>query len=537
MSNNTVIAAPDALALMARGVEQLAELLALTLGPCAPGVLNAVGRARPEVLHDSGTIARRVVETPVRGADAGAMLLRNMAWTMRERYGDGVATASVLAAALVQGAVKHVVAGSDPMLLRRGIERGVAAACQALVAQAAPAIGQEQLARLASSVTSNLALAAVLGELFQQLRPHPAILIEEFAAPYLNRQYLDGGRWRARPAIRALMPENGSEQILRKPLLFLVQEPLVWLAQVLPVLEFITALPEKPPLLCIAPEIGGEALATLALNHARGTLSIGTAVLTMETSRSDDLHDIALLSGAQIYGDERGRSIRHIQPESLGCVEKATVSREYLTLLGRSGGGHAIESCIAALHVRQAQPDCGEAEREQLRMRAARLAGGVGILKIGAHTPLERAAMKDAARKALRVLDGALEAGLVPGGGMAYLRSIAAVEEAQAACRYDDEAFGVACVAQALEAPFLQLVKSTTLYPPLVLAEVRQRGLVDGFDVATERYVPVRDMAVCDTLSITRAALEMAASVAAMTITTDQIVLSATHRREPQIQP
>ena len=537
--SSPLIRSPAALVEIRRGFDTLASLLALTLGPTQGRVLIDGARGAPEVLCDSGTIARRVIELPRRGEDVGAMLLRNMAWTMRERYGDGAATASVLAQALLRQASRLVAAGANPMLLRRGIERGVAAATQALTAQARPVTGQEQLARLATGVTGDSELGAVLGEMFDLLGPGAALLVEEFAAPYLDREYLDGGRWRARPAARALMPEGMAELVLEHPLVVVVDQEIRRLEQVQPILELAVQAPGRPPLLFVGRGIHEAALAALTLNHARGVLTIGAAIVASgDPALSDDLSDIALLVGGQLIGELGGHPLRDVRPACFGRARRAGLSREYLTIVGGAADQPAIQQRIAELRSRCARLERTHPDWQRLRLRAARLAGGVGILKVGAYTPRERELKKELANKALRVLAAALEEGLVSGGGVAYLACREAVLAAQAACSDPDEAAGVGAVGMALEAPFDQIVRNHGgVYPPLARAEIERRGPGYGFDAQTGRYVPMAEVGVLDSLSVARGALEAAASAAVMAITTEVVVLRPGRRRELRIRP
>jgi chaperonin GroEL len=450
-----------------------------------------------------------------------------------------VATASVLAQALLRGATRLVAAGADPMRLRPGIERGVAAAAEALAAQAVPAAGQDMLSRLATGVTGDPELGALLGEMFDILGVGAALLVEEFAAPHLDREYLDGGRWRARPAARALMPEGTAELTLDQPLVLVIDQKIDHLGQVQAALELAVRTPGRPALLLVARGIGGEALSTLTLNHARGALTIGAAIVTTsDPALSQDLDDIALMTGGQVLADLLGRPPQAVRPAYFGRARRATLSHEHLTIVGGSGDSQAIQQRVAELRGRVARLEYTHHDWERLRMRAARLAGGVGIIKVGAYTTRARDIKKELVKKALCVLAAALEEGLVPGGGVAYLNCRPAVLAARARCADADEAAGVGLVAAALDAPFAQIVSNHGgVYPPLARAEIERLGPGFGFDTLCGRYVSMADIGVLDSLSVTRGALRLAASTAVMASTTELVVLRPRQRRAPRMRP
>lgn len=538
MSSNSLIRAPHALERLRHGFDELARLLALTLGPTRGVVLVDIPQRPPEVLTDSGDIARRVIELPVRGVDAGAMLLRQAVWTMHERYGDGAATVAVLAQAMVCEAARMIAAGADPMLLRRGIERGVAAASGALVAQTQPGSGQVQLTRMATSITGDPALGVVLGEMFDVLGPHAALTVEEFAAPYLEREYVDGGRWPAQTASRALMPDEIAPLVLHNPYILVADQELQTVAHVRSALAALVDAAAHRPLLIVARGIGGEALTTLVINHTQGRLSIGAAILRFPGFMGDDLSDIALLTGAKVYGEMLGAPPQQADLIDLGTARRVTLDRDGLTIVGGGGDAGAIRRRVDELRSRLAALGRMDGDWERLRLRVARLAGGIGVLKIGAFTPTERALKVEQARKAVRTLDLALNEGVVPGGGVAYLNCSAAVRASEQACRHPDEAHGVAIVAAALETPFMQIVRNHgIIHPAVALNTVRRLGPEYGFDAVTGQYVDIVRQGVIDCTAVLRGALETAGSAASMTITTELLVLVPAHRREQRADP
>lgn len=540
MEHRSLIQSPEALSRVCRGFDELATLLALTLGPTQGTIVSDV-RGKPEVLTDAGTIARRVIELPRRGEDAGAMILRNMVWQMRERYGDGAATASVLAQAMVREAAPLIAAGAHSMLIRRGIEHGVRAACESLMTQAQAISGQAMFTQLATSITGDPDIGALLGEMFDVLGPHAALVIEEYAAPYLDHEYIDGGRWQTRLAARGLLPEGQRELTLHRPLVVLVDQELESVAQLRPALEYAATLVEngmKAPLLIVARAISGAALDTVVLNHARGALIIGAAIPSTGSALSDDLSDIALLTGGDVIADVLGRSPQRLQQLWLGRARQVRLQRDSLTIVGGTGDRRLIRERVAQLRTRTEQLQRTDHEWERLRLRSARLAGGVGIVKVGAHTEREREQRKEQIKKAVRALDAARETGVVTGGGTAYLACRPAVLAARARCTDVDEARGADAVAAALAAPFSCIVGNHgVIYPPIALAEAQRGGPAYGFDTQTGTYTCMQARGILDSVGVLRGALEAAASAAVMVLTTDVIVLPPDHRRERKLTP
>jgi chaperonin GroEL len=522
MAYAKVISSPHSLNKVSCGFEQVAQLLALTLGPTQGTVIcgNPV-----EILHDSGTIARRVIALPDRAEDVGAMLLRNLAWNMHETYGDGAATAAALSWALVREARKGITAGVNPMLLRRGIERGVEIASDALNSQAVMVKGQDELSRLAAGITHNPEAGRILGEMFAIMGENAAVEIEEYAAPYLTHDYLDGGQWRARAASRLFMPDAKPEIVLENAVVLVVNEPLERVAQIRAVLETLVNDLGKAPLLLVAPEIKGEALNTLTINHTRGAATIAATVLTTASSyRSDDMADIAVLTGGELLSSERGLPPEQTRAAHFGRARRVILTRDTLTIIGGRGEGKAqrigeLRGQLA--HLKRLE---GHSERvEKLKKRIGRLAGGMGIIKIGAHTQRERDMHKDQAKKAIRVLEAVISEGVVPGGGAAYLACINAVERIK--CSDPDEAYGVAVLAKALEAPMRQIVHNHgRMSPSVAINAARKKGHGYGFDAATGE---ITCMTVMDSLRVIRGALLAAASTASMAISTDTLVLHA----------
>src|SRR5215213_738423 len=368
--------APDAFVRLSEGFDQLASVMAATLGPTQGPILNALSSGSVELLSDAGTIARRVAELPHRGQNVGAMILRHLAWRMHEQFGDGAATAAVLSRAMVRQAGKRIAAGVDPMSIRGGLEQALPAALTALDAQSTPVDGPGVLEGVATGITGDPELGAVLGEIVDLLGSDAAITIEEFPVPYLDREYIAGAAWRAHPATRAMIAEGREEIVLENPLIMLVDQRLADVEDVRPALELAAQSTPRRPLLVISTRIDDQALATMTANQARGILNAIAAKLgSAGLPHTDDLGDIAALTGGSVLADVLGRPPRRTRGEDLGSARKVVLSRDTLTIAG--GAGDATEVAGRSSRLRRAMANLtpGSLEWKRLQGRVARLSG------------------------------------------------------------------------------------------------------------------------------------------------------------------
>ncbi len=528
-AQRSLISTPQALALLARGVEALAAPLALTLGPGNGFVLNARSKSECEILTDSSTIARRVIRLPERGSNPGAMMLRKMALELNDRFGDGAATAVVMVRAMLREANRLVAAGANPTLMVRGVKRAVEAALAALAAQARPAAGEEELVALVQGVTGDAALSQILGQMFDTMGEFATIITQEMPRPCLDYEYIRGGKWDGYIPARLLLPEGEAALILHHPLIVLADEDLNSVEQVQPMLELALAQPEKLPLLIIARSITDAALTMLTANHVRGVLTIGMFVLSSgATLIHDDLEDMAALTGGQVLSEITGSLARNVELRHVGRAGQVVLAENSVTIAGACGAPQAVQQRMAEVRAELKQtPRAENSDWDFLRVRLGRLAGGIGVLKLGAYTEQELEIKKEQVRKALRVLEAAYDGGLVPGGGTAFLACVPALRAARAACQRQDETYGVSLVEAALQAPFLQIVRNHgAVHPPLALDMVQRLGSGYGFDALLGDYANMNERHILDCLSVARGALEAAASVATMLMTADTIVFS-----------
>ena len=507
-----------------RGFDQIANLLAVTLGPTQGVILSKHDtHVAPEILSDAATIARRITALPDRAEDVGAMLMRNLVWRQHLRAGDGCATTAVLAQAILEHAHCYLAAGGSAMMLRRGIDRAARAAVNALKTMARPA-RTEELAQIAETITGDPKLSALLAEIFTKLGPDAHVTIEDYLAPYLERQYYEGGRFVGRLVSPYLITDSATRRaIIADCHVVLYAGTVSGLDDVEPLLKIVAGTSWQQVAL-IAKEISGMALMTLVLNHQQNKFKILAAELREnESKRANDFQDLAVLTGATVLSPEAGRKLEDIEPSDLGAAPRVEADADELIVIAGEGDPDAVKKQIVALRTRMDTLEETDDEFKDLHFRFARLQGQIAKLLIGAPTEAERNLIHQQAEKAIRALPMALREGVVPGGGVAFLNCIPAVRAIQAS---GDEAFGIQAVARVLEEPFRRIVLNAGLDAPAsLIADAQRRGKTFGCDAMSGNIVAMDANGILDSVGVLREALQTAVSGAAMALTTETIVL------------
>ena len=534
MPENTpkVILAPQARSALKSGFDQMAKLLAISLGPTQGIVFHTEAlKPKPEPLSDAATIARRMTALPGREENAGAMLMRSLAWRVHQRVGDGSALTAVLAQAILDQATRFVVAGANPVRVQDGIERAAAQAIAHVRDMAKPVNGPEELAAAAYTATREPSLSFILGEMFSLLGKHAHIRIENYMAPYLEREYIDGGLWEAKLITPHLL-NTGSKSIARNCNIALYHGNLENAEQVLPLIKILSQKSEKD-LLLVAHKISGQALNTLSATYIqnKNRLNIVAVDLTRAGEKAlGDLQDLAILTGAKLFNPEAGDRFESIQETDLGFALRAEAKDENLIVSGAKNALVPPSAEMDALQKYLDGLDFDDDERGEIEMRLGRLSGSMGILKIGAYTQNERDLLRQKAEQGLKALRAAQQGGLVPGGGTAFLHCIARIE--QMSCADDDERLGYRALAHALRKPFEQILANAKIENPKRLAhEISSTapGLI--FDIYQGKTCPADEAGILDCAKTLIICLETAASGAQMALSTDVIVL----KRNPRI--
>ncbi len=514
-----------------RGFDQMAELLALTLGPTKGTVLSERYQRDPEILEDAATLARRILSFRYRADSAGAMMVRHLAWRVHMRAGDGTATAAVLGRAVLREATHYIQAGANPMRVRSGIEAGLRVAYDALEQMAQDVDGEEALTQIAESLTGERRLSVVLGEMFDVLGPQAHITVENYVAPYLERVYYSGGRWSAQVQSPYLLTDQGGRRAIQEDCQVVVYQGRVQtIEDVTPLLE-VLATREKKPLLLIAQEVSGDALGALVSAHHRGDLQcILVGLKRVGDNQRNDFIDLASMTGAKLLGREQGTTLADLTVDDFGSVRRAEASAKDL-LLSDAGGDQAeirrrVEQLRAYLDTLIEQ---GE-ERDEVLLRVGRLSGGVGVLKIGAQTKTAREVLSQKAEKAISSMRIAMERGMAPGGGVAYVHTADAVRQA-ARDAEGDQRQGMLILARALEEPFLRIVQNSgAAEPKTMLADLRRLGGDAVFDATTGRMTTQDKLNLWDPVGVLWEALDAGTSGGMMALTVGALVL----HRKPQ---
>ncbi|OAH12335.1 TCP-1/cpn60 chaperonin family protein [Streptomyces jeddahensis] len=495
------------------GFDHLARTLGETLGPGSGTVLCAWGEDGAEVVSSSAVLARRITQVPGHRRNTGAALLRETVLRVDARHGDGCATTAVLAQALARCARRAVAAGAHPVRVRDGIGRGVAAACDALKAMSEPVAGERDITGLALAATADPELATVLGELTDVLGPDGAIWVREANGDETARHYIDGHRWRARPAEAAVLAHRATELTLIEPLIALVEHELSSADEVRPLLEAAG----RRTLLLVAPDITGAARTLLSVHRER---ALAVVLTTDRTRHSEDFADLGLLTGASVISPVLGLPAASVRAAHLGGVRRVLVRRGDLTVVGGHGDRSAVLQRAAALRSRAWELASGPVEREaadRLWRRQARLAGRTATLTVGARSEQEAEDRARVARRTARQLRDALREGVVPGGGVAYVDCLTAVQAVAPDDR--DEAAGLNAVAAALKAPFLRILANARVpAPELALLDAIATGPGHGVDATTGELTDMRRAGIQDTTAVAAGALVAAGETAGLLV-------------------
>jgi chaperonin GroEL len=525
----TVLFDPEASAHARRGFDTLAELLARTLGPTQGRILFASdARAEHELLADAATIARRFLALPNRAEDVGAMMLRHLVWRVHERAGDGGATAAVLAQALLAGAQRYLAAGVDATALRKGMHAAIAAALDALAAQSRPLESAADLYHLALTATGEEQISCLLAEIFDLLGSDAHVTIEDYVAPYFEREYAQGGAWQARLLSPALLTSQVLQRAVQHDVaVALFDGDLATVADVQPLLETLLRH-DRRRLLLVANTISGEALATLLLNHQRGQLRIIACELhTAGQQRADDWADLAAFTGARLRSSVWGERLDRFALQDLGQSWRVEASGTTLRVMVRAD--QPTRSAQRELVRAQATGEQPGVDVQALRKRIARLAGAEATLKLGATSKQERALLRQHAATGIAVLHGALRHGVVLGGGAAFWGCVPAVRALQLP---GEQVYGGDVVARAIEAPLRRIIANSGRHDPQVLLhEIGRRGAGFGYDARSQEIVPMEAAGILDSAEVLRVALQAAASGAATLLSTNTIVL----KRRPNV--
>jgi chaperonin GroEL len=530
MPTQFVLFDQEARTALQRGVDVMSHLIRVTLGPRARTVaIDPIlhGSKPPEILDDGATIARRTLQIAGPFEDMGAMLIRGLACKIGDSIGDGSTTAVVIAQSILNESIRYVAAGGNPMFVKRGIEKALAVALAELDRQARPVSDPEDLRRVAAACTRDPRIAALIGEIFDIIGRDGIVTVENAHGTTIEREYVEGIQWDKGWASPYLVTDTERmEATLENPGIAITDRFLTKSEDVLPFLNRALESGHRQ-LVLFAGDLSGDALATLVANKQQNIIHcVGIKAPGFGERRFRILEDIAVFTGSRMVREDAGEKVDQFQAKDLGHARRVWCNKEYFSVVEGTGDPAALRRRIAQLKA-ELPTVTDEYEKGKMRERLGKLSGGMAILKIGAPTDIERDEKKLQAEDAVAATRLALESGIVAGGGAALLGCIPAVE--RLAVADVDERLGVEILARALEAPTRQILYNGGFAPNPLIAELRQRPEGSGFDVISGEIVDMWDAGIIDPLKVVRTALDTAASVAMMALTTDALV----RKKEP----
>jgi chaperonin GroEL len=502
------------------GVDAVANAVKVTLGPKGRYVVLDKKFGAPTITNDGVTIAREIEVEDV-FENQGAQLVREVATATNDVAGDGTTTATVLAQAIVRQGLKNVAAGANPLALKRGIEKAVDEVVANIASQSKEVSGKDQIARVATISAGDEEIGDVIADAIEKVGKDGVVNVEEGQTFGMDLEFTEGMQFdKGYISPYMVTDQDRMEAVLEDPYILIANQKIGSVRDLLPVLEAV--IQSGKPLLIIAEDVEGEALATLVVNKLRGTFT-GVAVKApgFGDRRKRMLEDIGILTGGEVITEELGLKLENTQLSQLGRARRVVVAKDTTTIVDGAGDGEAIKGRINQIKAEIENTD-SDFDREKLQERLAKLSGGVAVVKVGAATETEMKEKKHRVEDALQATRAALEEGIVPGGGVALLQASSAVS--MNGTGDDDEKTGARIVLRALEEPLRQLAENAGLEGSVVVNDVRKAKKGQGLNAATNEIVDLVAAGVIDPAMVTRSALQNAASIAKNILTTEAIV-------------
>ncbi|MBQ3088396.1 MAG: chaperonin GroEL [Clostridia bacterium] len=517
-----IVFSEDARKALQSGIDQLANAVKVTLGPKGRNVVLDKKFGAPLITNDGVTIAKEIeLDDPFE--NMGAQLVKEVATKTNDAAGDGTTTATVLAQALICEGMKNVAAGANPMVVKKGVSKAVEAAVKTVVGNSKKVSGSEDIARVATVSAGDEVIGSLIAEAMDKVSADGVITVEESKTADTYIEVVEGMQF-DRGYITPYMATDTDkmEAIIDDALLLITDKKISNIQEILPLLEQIIQAGKK--LVIIAEDIEGEALSTLIVNKLRGTfVCVGVKAPGFGDRRKEMLRDIAILTGGEVITEELGLELKDTTLAQLGRAGQVKVGKENTIIVDGAGEKDAIAGRIAQIKS-QIETTTSDFDREKLQERLAKLSGGVAVLKVGAATEIEMKEKKLRIEDALSATKAAVEEGIVAGGGVALVSAVNSVKELMAATS-GDEKTGVSIVLKALEAPIRQIATNAGLEGSVIVDKIVSSGKANyGFDFYNETYVDMLEAGIVDPTKVTRSALQNAASVASMVLTTESLV-------------
>ncbi|MCH7494922.1 MAG: chaperonin GroEL [Candidatus Marinimicrobia bacterium] len=502
------------------GVDKLARAVAVTLGPKGRNVVLEKKFGAPTITKDGVTVAKEI-ELKDEMENIGAQMVREVASKTSDVAGDGTTTATILAQAILNEGLKNVAAGSNPMDLKRGIDIAVSAVVADLHKMSKPLPGKEEIAQVGSiSANNDLEIGDLIADAMEKVGKDGVITVEEAKSTDTSLEVVEGMQFdRGYLSPYFVTNADSMEAILEEPYILIHDKKISNMKDLLPILEKVSQLGK--PLLIISEDVDGEALATIVVNKLRGTLKIAAVKAPgFGDRRKSMLEDIAVLTGGTVVSEESGYKLENTTIGSLGQAKRITIDKDDTTIVEGGGKSEDIKARINQIKS-QVESSTSDYDKEKLQERLAKLAGGVAVLKIGAATEVEMKEKKARVEDALHATRAAVEEGIIPGGGVAYIRALKSLDKLKVT---GDQKVGVDIVRRALESPLRRIAENAGWEGSIVAQKVKDGKDDFGFNAASEKFVPLIADGVIDPTKVARTALENAASIAGLMITTEAVV-------------
>ncbi|MBU1147333.1 MAG: chaperonin GroEL [Candidatus Omnitrophica bacterium] len=520
----------DARSAIAKGIDILADAVKITLGPKGRNVIIDKKFGSPTITKDGVSVAKEIeLKDPYH--NMGAQLVKEVAEKTSDVAGDGTTTATVLAQAIYREGLKNVTAGSNPTLLKRGIEKAVVAVVKNLKENLSKAIkDKKEIAQVASIAANNdSAIGDLIADAMEKVGKDGVITVEEAKSMVTNLNVVEGMQFdQGYLSPYFVTDSERMEAVIENPYILIHEKKISAMKDMLPLLEKIAR--SGKPLVIIAEDIEGEALATLVVNKLRGTLNCcAVKAPGYGDRRKAMLEDIAILTGGKAVSEDLGIKLESITLDDLGKTKRVTIGKEETTIIEGAGKNNEINARISQIK-RQIEDTDSDYDKEKLQERLAKLAGGVAVINVGAATETEMKEKKARVEDALHATRAAVEEGIVPGGGVAYLRSISKLDDLKLK---GDEKIGVNIVKRALEEPIRQIIRNAGLEDSVVVNEVKGKGKNEGFNAQSGEYVDMISAGIIDPTKVSRSALENAASVAGLLLMTEVLISDIPEEEKP----
>lgn len=517
-----IIYGEDARKALQAGIDKLANTVKITLGPKGRNVVLDKKFGAPLITNDGVTIAKEI-ELEDAFENMGAQLVKEVATKTNDAAGDGTTTATLLAQALVREGMKNVAAGANPMVVRKGIKKAVDTAVEAIIANAKKVDGSKDIARVASVSAGDEKVGELIAEAMEKVSADGVITIEESNTAETYSEVVEGMQFdRGYISPYMVTDTDKMEAVLDDAYILITDKKISAIQEILPLLEQIVQAGKK--LLIVAEDIEGEALSTLLVNKLRGTFTVvAVKAPGFGDRRKEMLQDIAILTGGQVISEELGLELKDTQMTQLGRAKQVKVSKENTIIVNGAGASDAIKARIAQIKA-QIEVTTSDFDKEKLQERLAKLSGGVAVIKVGAASEVEMKEQKLRIEDALAATKAAVEEGIVAGGGTALINAMPAVSKLISESD-GDEKTGMTIVLKALEEPVKQIALNAGLEGSVIIDKILNSGKIGyGFDAYNEEYVDMIPNGIVDPAKVTRSALQNAASVAAMVLTTESLV-------------